>query len=196
MLKSKSKGRSVAMLGLEVFFIVLGVILALGLNEWRQAAANAELGKSALEQVKAEIKENQERLEGTLEEHKLLRAHVEEAIATAQQAEEEGDDVALSYQFNYSSTLLTMTAWESAIVTQAVRYMDFATVQQISDIYELFEMYDKHGRDVILSMGTADFYDVTREIAQARANIYNVRLAIQLEELTLEEIQKFFDAAQ
>ncbi len=65
--------RSLGRLLLEVFFIVLGVMVALAGNEWRENRALAKRTNAALENIRLEILRNQQTVQLRQPYHQAMR---------------------------------------------------------------------------------------------------------------------------
>ena len=105
--KRKRKSRSAPALALEVFSIVLGVLLALGLSEWADDRENHRLAKSALLNISKEISSNLETL--TL----IHENNVQTVNAITAQSESNADE---SQSF-IPGIQLQETAWEAFLAT-------------------------------------------------------------------------------
>jgi len=58
-----------------------------------------------------------------------------------QTALKSGDETFLALDFSWVYATLADNAWESAIITQAVKYMDYETVRSISIVYKFQDVY-------------------------------------------------------
>lgn len=121
---------------LQAFFVVLGVVLALGANEWREQASHARHADRALESIQEELKANREAVSASLDYHlhltDTLRYFIPRADGTppAQQA----DYRLFSRGYIGPATVLS-TAWDVANTTNAVSYMDYDDVLLLSRTY-------------------------------------------------------------
>lgn len=190
MVQERGRLHPLSKLAFEVCTIVFGVLLALGVNEWRTNQANDALAERTLAEIRDELEENQERIDNTLKEHEELAVHLGEAMQRSN--DQELHDI--SYTFNYSRTFWRKRAWQSAIITQAAQLLDISLVQQLTDIYELIESYDDHEIRVLASMGSPAFYDEERLDDQLRANLFNVMQGNQLGKLINEKINVFSES--
>lgn len=120
----------------EAFFVVFGVILALGANEWRQSAAAERHADRAAANIEAELRANRELVAASLEYHDGLVAMLGERMQT-------GEPV---YPREFSRgfvfpALVEGTGWEVAKETGAVADMDYDRVLEYSAIYGSQERY-------------------------------------------------------
>jgi len=123
---------------LEAGMIFLAVILALAAEEWREGRDRQELADRALRSVVDEIRSNLEELERTGPRN---GERVEAARAVLERLEEGADsgdaDVGLEV------SLLSTAAWQSAQMSQAVQYLDLEVMRQLSEAYEVQELYER-----------------------------------------------------
>ena len=124
-------------LGMEVFSVVLAVLLALFVNEWRQDRADQKLAERALTGVMDEVRSNRDELASTVVDHQASLDTLHGAIA----AIDAGAIDSLGGSLQYDVALLKGTAWETARMTQVIIYMDYDVVAQLSGIYELQGLY-------------------------------------------------------
>jgi len=135
-------------LSLEVVSIVLAVLAALAVDEWRQARANAGLADTARASVLEEIRSNYGELADTREENQGLLDRINAALAT------EGRIVDLNLRFEIA--LLSTAAWETAQITAASRHMEFEWVAEVARVYRVQQLVDEaQGNWVDLMAGLA-----------------------------------------
>ncbi|MEJ2218763.1 MAG: hypothetical protein P8099_19425, partial [Gemmatimonadota bacterium] len=112
---------------IEAALVVLSVLLALGLNSWRQHRTDQALADQAVRNLAREIRQNRAEVEKALPYHKTLldtlgSAHPPLGIAARP-----------AYVQN--------NAWQVAQSTGAVPYMDFPLVAAASAIQETQRQY-------------------------------------------------------
>ena len=123
---------------LEAAMIFFAVMLALAAEEWREKRDRLELADRALRSVVEEMRSNLEELKSTgvrnAERLEAARIVLEELEA----GRDQGDaDVGLEV------ALLSAAAWESAQMSQAVQYLDFDVMRDLSEVYEIQALYDR-----------------------------------------------------
>ena len=123
-----------ATLAIEVLSIVFGVLLALGVNEWRQNRANAELAERARTNLFAEIEANRNHLQIILDQNLAFQRRMTAASSD--------DDDEVGYQLAWG---LQDTAWNVARDTEALQYMPFETVYGFSAVYSFQQTYRNLG---------------------------------------------------
>lgn len=128
-------------LGVEVFSIVLGVLLALGVNEWREARAEDELAERALAQIRGEVERNDRVVE---ERHPYHAAALDSLRSYAADLDPQlgVDDVhraRLGFPRGGQFAPLFSSAYEAARSSGALAHVDYETLSLLSSIYEMQE---------------------------------------------------------
>lgn len=181
---------SVGKLLIETVSIVLAVLLALAVDQWREGRSNEKLAQEALNRIVAEQKANVTELEDVLKDHQALRERLENVMTELEKA---GDDpgIQLNIDIRFTLGILKRTAWQTAIVTQAVRYMDFQVVQELSEIYEVVDIYKGHMENTIKNLSSLNLYSKDRIPMHFKALLRDARTAIDLGEGLLESLREF-----
>ena len=129
---------------LEAAFVVLGVVLALAANEWRQNAGHASQAENAMTTIYDEVVFNRSAVYESLGYHFQLT----DTLVTFMRPPngEDGTSVfpdtrIFSRGFISPASLLT-TAWKTANSTGAVSHMAYEKVLEFSRIYEQQEDYE------------------------------------------------------
>ena len=123
---------------LEAAMIFFAVMLALAAEEWREDKDRLELADRAVRSVVEEIRSNLEELEttGVRNAERLEAAGV--VLAELEAGRDQGDaDVGLEV------ALLSSAAWQSAQMSQAVQYLDFDVMRDLSEVYEIQDLFDR-----------------------------------------------------
>jgi len=119
-------------LGLEAVLVVVSVLLALGLNSWRERREHDEVVRESLHALRAEIVSDRKQVKDRLAYHlalaDTLRAHPHHAVSLR-------------------PAFLLTDAWESARATGAVGYMDYRTAAALGKLYGMERLY----RDLTLA---------------------------------------------
>ena len=115
-------------LGAETFFVLLGVLLALALDEWRQGRRDQEVVVLALENIRDEIQANRSEVRRALAHHRELLRRLEKTP---------GMGVALQ------PAMIRNNAWQAAQSSQAAARMDFSSVAAFSEMEELQDVYQR-----------------------------------------------------
>lgn len=183
---------SIQQLATEFVSVVVAVLMALGVNEWRESRANEELAEAAFAGIVAELTENRHRLSETLVDHDSLLVTLEaqfEKIRDKRDLEVHPDDV--SFTFDYSLGVLSSTAWRTAMVTQAARYMDMSLVRDLSDLYDLQQVYSDHDREIVSALGSLAFYQQSNARPRLMSSIANLKISISLLKALVSGIDSF-----
>jgi hypothetical protein len=128
---------------LEAASVVLAVLLALGVDEWRERRNQEALAERARASLLEEVRANREELQGTLEANRALLRKIEAALPRLAEDPgariEEGSDVQLA--ITYEVALLSSASWQTAQMTQAAHFLDFDWVTRISRVYDQQDLY-------------------------------------------------------
>ena len=127
----------------ESALITLSILLALGLDEWRENRQTEDTIKQALSNFLSEIGQNKARVDDARPFNKGLH----DVIARRAQ---DGDITSMS-QFisimdSYSPVVLQSTAWETALATGSLAEMDYGLVSALSLTYGLQGRYEQTNR--------------------------------------------------
>ena len=128
-MKDKLKKIPIGKLFMEIFSVVLAVLVALAVNEWRTNRSNQQTAANALENIIQEITSNQEEIKTSLDEHlqkqETLRSKLKEYRSADEKQQSKLSD---SFRYGYAHSVLNNTAWNSANLTQAIKFLKFDIV--------------------------------------------------------------------
>jgi hypothetical protein len=128
---------------LEAGSVVFAVLLALGVDEWRERRNQEALAERARVSILEEIRANREELRNTREANRALLQKIEAALPRLAEDPgarlEEGSDVQLA--INYQLALLSSAAWQTAQMTQAAHFIDYDWVTRVSRVYDQQALY-------------------------------------------------------
>jgi hypothetical protein len=120
----------------QTFLVLIAVLLALGADEWREDRGLEQLAVEARTALLSEVARNRDELaRGEAELHAVL-GNVQAALAAPNDS---GVSAALSVQLDLA--LLSSAAWRTAQSSDALRRLDYDWVIQVSQVYELQDMY-------------------------------------------------------
>jgi len=127
----------------ESMLIVVSILLALGLDEWRENREDEEMIQQAMANFLREIERNRIRVDDAAPFNRGLR----DVIIRRQ----ENKDIVSTTEFigivgSYSPVALQSTAWETAIATGAFARMDYNLVSALSLTYSLQNRYQQLSR--------------------------------------------------
>jgi hypothetical protein len=120
---------------LEAVSVVLAVLLALAVDEWRETRSQNALAERARLSILEEIRSNEAELRGTREANHALLQQIQETLAGGRQGPE------MSLEFNFQIALLSSASWDTAQMTQAASFLDFDWVRRVSKVYEFQDLY-------------------------------------------------------
>lgn len=128
---------------LEATFVVLGVVLALAANEWREARALGRQADAALETLRQELTTNRAAVAEALDYHLGLTQQLRALSASG----EEPEDHRLFARGYVAPADLHHTAWDVAGATGVLASMPYEDVLVLSGIYEAQREYDEQSRE-------------------------------------------------
>lgn len=128
----------------ESMLIVVSILLALYLDEWRDDQQDAENIEHALTNFVSEIQQNKARVEDTAPFNQGLRH-----VLSRRQEVRAIESVATFINIfeSYNPVVLQSTAWETAIATGALAKMDYKIVSALSLTYSLQNRYQQVSRN-------------------------------------------------
>ena len=169
----------------EVVSVVFAVLLALAVNAWQERRAEDHLAQEAWQRIEAEIRLNRDELATSLPEQ---RATLEEFRQTVARYETEPGD---SVRIELTTGSLRDAAWQTALVTQAVRFMDFEKVSDLSAIYNLQGMVDEAVDRVLSTMTAVELFDDAQRLAGFKSLRNTYAQLLDLESQLLEIYDEF-----
>jgi len=123
----------------ESALIVVSILVALGLDEWREKREDAELVNNSLSTFLIEIRQNRIRVEDAAPFNQGLRQvlgshYLKDDIKTV--------DEFVTMVESYSPAALQSTAWDTALATGSLAKMEYMVVTALSLTYGLQERYE------------------------------------------------------
>lgn len=130
----------VGALAIEALFIVFGVVLALGANEYRQHLANERRADYVLSTLKAELSANQPGLADVLAYHERALDQI--------QAARRGDSIRAGNPFPNGIRVARMsrTSWDLAQGTGALMLLPYDLAVVLSNAYEPQRAYETYNQ--------------------------------------------------
>lgn len=127
----------------ESALIVLSILVALGLDEWRENREDEETVQLALSNFASELQQNQARVEDA--------APFNQGLRNVMRNRYESNDIGSVTEFvnmveSYAPVVLQSTAWETALATGSLAKMDYHLVSALSLTYSLQNRYQLFGR--------------------------------------------------
>ena len=133
----------------ESMLIVVSILFALYLDEWRDDRQNAENIEHALANFVSEIQQNRARVEDAAPFNQGLRH-----VLNRRQEVRAIESVATFINIfeSYNPVVLQSTAWETAIATGALAKMEYKLVSALSLTYSLQNRYQQVSRNGMAQM--------------------------------------------
>ena len=122
----------------DVLLVVLGAMLAVGAEEWRDHRATRRRTDIALSSIRAEITTNLERVKRAELHH---RSVIDTLRAYQTRHAVPNDQLMFSGVFNPAHTL--STAWQTARDTRALGELPYAVALRLGSLYEQQEQYSR-----------------------------------------------------
>ncbi|WP_420583332.1 hypothetical protein [Reichenbachiella sp.] len=136
---------------MEFVSVVFAVLLALGLNHWREANNDQKLAERALVNIFMEIYTNQK---DVAEEQLTYQERLEEVKVYKDSYDQ---DKPMKYSLGFNIPLLSNAAWNVANSTGAIKDFDQDILLELSSLYAFQEMYQKNGIEYMQHMNTVEF---------------------------------------
>ena len=127
----------------ESALITVSILLALGLDEWRENRETEATIRQAMSNFLSEIQQNKARVDDAAPFNQGLHDVVEQRYRN-------GDIKSMtdfiSIMDSYSPVVLQSTAWETALATGSLANMDYGLVSALSLTYGLQSRYEQTNR--------------------------------------------------
>ncbi|MEO9968025.1 MAG: hypothetical protein ABJF11_19690 [Reichenbachiella sp.] len=183
-----NKSAWIGKLLMEFASVVFAVLLALGLNHWREAEAEQRVAEKALLNVFLEIHVNQLDVADEITTYQERMAE----IKVFKDSFDKGE--AMPYSLGFNIPLLSNSAWNVANSTGAIKDFDLKLLLELSDIYAFQEMYQSNGVAYLQSMNSVEFKMDEHAKAIVNSNYGQLRTfekwSRQLSKLYLDFIQE------
>ncbi|MDN5202095.1 hypothetical protein QQ008_11995 [Fulvivirgaceae bacterium BMA10] len=156
----------------EVATVVFAVLLALGLNSWKENKANRDEAAKALDNIVREVEANLKSLKSNIavNDEKLPELKIMEDSL-------ENHDKVDSYGVGYDQTFLNEAAWNAANATGSIKHFDYETIHELSEIYQLQTFYSRYGDNFFELAVSPDFYNADRALELVKSNITLIRIS-------------------
>jgi hypothetical protein len=146
--------KSFLRIGLEVALITAGVFLGLLGEQWRENAEHRELAKASLHRFRSEFQANKAEVERVYSRHvqelqglqKYFTEH--RAALMAHQADPRQPLPQPVPDMTTDSAGVAYAAWDVALATQALAYIDPDLVAAMSSAYRMQQMYEDAHRNI------------------------------------------------
>jgi uncharacterized protein YjeT (DUF2065 family) len=144
-------GKSIWHIALEVVLIGTGVFLGLMGEQWRERAHQRELAEQALRRFRVEIVENRKAVEAVKDYHVKLQKQLQTEYEKPA-AKRSGNNIEFH---GIRPSNFDHAAWDLALGTQSLAYIDSDLGVELSNIYNLQSRIAEMTRGVMESMYVA-----------------------------------------
>ena len=134
---------------IESALIVISILVALGLDEWRQKREDAETAQQALSNFISEVQQNQARVNAGAPFNKGLLDVLKGRYAGS--GINSVDEFVIMVE-SYSPLVLHSTAWDTALATGSLAKMDYNLVSKLSLTYGLQNRYELATRSGVANL--------------------------------------------
>lgn len=151
----------------ESALIVVSILVALGLDEWRENREDAETINQALQYFNSEIKRNRAGVDDA--------ATFDQGLLDVLKGRYGGSEIDTVEEFvmlaeSYTPVVLQSTAWETALATGSLAKMDYNLVSALSLTYSLQNRYQLATRSGLANLtGPQNLIDGKLDAAIANA---------------------------
>ena len=161
----------------EFLSIVFAVLLALGLNTFKQNMDQKNESELLRDKIIAECKQNLSRLDSAIMENSAMLDYLD-SLATLEEIDE------LNVEMN--TQLLTSSAWTFTQSSQSYHYMDTDFLDEATEMYEIQRYYtqmssrlfEKFG-DMLLKVNELETEDFINTIRYYLSNLLNASRELQ-----------------
>ncbi|MEP2025733.1 MAG: hypothetical protein ABJH98_11820 [Reichenbachiella sp.] len=135
----------------EFISVVFAVLLALGLNHWREANNDQELAERALLNIFLEVYTNQK---DVADERLTYQERLKE-VKVYKDSFDKGEP--MKYSLGFNMPMLSDAAWNVANSTGAIKDFDQDLLLELSSIYAFQNMFQRNGMEYMQHMNTVEF---------------------------------------
>jgi hypothetical protein len=148
---------------IQVIVVVISIVLALTVDEWRDRKSRAELADRVLVSVIEELKSNKQELQESITENDTILSFLTQEFKIKKQSKE-------GIQFSVSQ--LSSAAWQTAQGTQALHLIDLDRLLQFARVYELQSLYNSNQNKIVEEIGQTWLDEQTKEVQMVRKKVF------------------------
>lgn len=135
--RKRRRGRSLLRMGLEVLLIAAGVFLGLAGEQWRERTARLEAAEASLRRFRTEIVTNRDAVARVRDYHDTVLKRMRSYLAADAGKRPEGGLPMEGLQ----PVSFDQTAWDLALATESLAYLDQDLAFGLARIYSRQKMY-------------------------------------------------------
>ena len=158
----KLQRMSIQRLALEIIFLVIALFIALAIDEAWEDHENSEAADLALSRILLELDGNKSLINEANEWHGLEVVRLQPVIDLLNMQKPIPEDFAVEVGFQIS--IMRDTAWESAQLTDVLRYLPYEKIQQFAAVYSLQELYQNQTMQAFNYQGNVEFIEADDEV--------------------------------
>jgi hypothetical protein len=162
------RGKSLLRVLLEVVLISTGVFLGLAGEQWRQDRQQRELAQESLRRFRGEMLTNRKAIEAVKDYHTGLLKNLQAYLAKDRKTRNVADVPIEGLRFVY----FEHTAWDLAVATQALTYIESDLAFSLSRIYNAQDSYAERTRGMTQAMYLLPFRENFDSFAGAAEAYY------------------------
>jgi hypothetical protein len=163
-----ARGKSLLKIALEVALISVGVFLGLAGEQWREDRRHHELAVSTLRRFRSEIVENRKAVSDVRDYHANLLKQLQAYLSRDHKSRNTADVTIQGLRF----VTFDQTAWDLALTTQALTYVDPDLAFALSHAYNVQKVFNEFTRGMTQAMYLIPMRDNFDAFAQAAETYY------------------------
>jgi hypothetical protein len=144
----RPRGQSFLKIALEVVLIGTGVFLGLAGEQWRESARHRELAEASLRRFRSEILTNRKAVAGVTDYHVTTKKGLDTYLA-ADRKRRQSVEVHLN---GLQPVFFEHSAWDVALATQSLAYIDTQLAFAFSRIYTTQQTYADLTRGIMQAL--------------------------------------------
>ena len=156
----------------EFLSIVIAVLLAMGLTEWRQDILNHRQAEESFKNVIVEIQSNYNNLEPDSVDMATTIRNINKWLETSVDYRDTLPDL------EYELKLLSKSAWDVAKMNQSLTFIDNTRVLNASLVYEFHDLYVSTGRDVFGTLRDMQKVDASSKAYEGEMKALRITLSL------------------
>ena len=149
--QSHHRSKSFVKIGLEVVLISAGVFLGLMGEQWRERSEHRELAEESLRRFRTEITTNRDALASRKDYHATLKQELTTYFDSDAPRTPERFGQTVHMTSGISPVFFEQAAWDLAIATQALAYIDADLAFALSRLYTTQQAYGELQRAIVQS---------------------------------------------
>ena len=134
--------RSFLSLLIEVVLVAVGVFLALWANNWHEDREHRAQAQATLRNFASEMEANRQATERNRKYHETFARELREFLASKEPASEDRLNKSVHFE-GMRPVIFEHTAWDLALATQALSYLDPGLAFDISKVYTQQNAFQK-----------------------------------------------------